>query len=163
MVVLVVLVVVVVEVVVVVGRRCAESFTLQALWWPQRLRRCRTLCVCMKKQLRNTVSKSCGRLREMAKSKNHTSHNQSNKAHKNGIKRTLRQKHQSCRGMDPKFLRNQRCDSCPPPPLPPSLPLLSLPLLLRTSSPSSHFHVASSHLHAGFCAVVAMGCRSCLL
>jgi large subunit ribosomal protein L29e len=44
----------------------------------------------------------------MAKSKNHTSHNQSNKAHKNGIKRTLRQKHQSCRGMDPKFLRNQR-------------------------------------------------------
>ena len=53
--------------------------------------------------------KSCGRLKEMAKSKNHTSHNQSNKAHKNGIKRTLRQKHQSCRGMDPKFLRNQRC------------------------------------------------------
>jgi large subunit ribosomal protein L29e len=52
--------------------------------------------------------KSCGRLQEMAKSKNHTSHNQSNKAHKNGIKRTLRQKHQSCRGMDPKFLRNQR-------------------------------------------------------
>jgi hypothetical protein len=51
---------------------------------------------------------SCGRLKEMAKSKNHTSHNQSNKAHKNGIKRTLRQKHQSCRGMDPKFLRNQR-------------------------------------------------------
>jgi hypothetical protein len=52
---------------------------------------------------------SCGRLTGMAKSKNHTSHNQSNKAHKNGIKRTLRQKHQSCRGMDPKFVRNQRC------------------------------------------------------
>ena len=49
----------------------------------------------------------------MAKSKNHTSHNQSNKAHKNGIKRTLRQKHQSCRGMDPKFLRNQRCSPAP--------------------------------------------------
>ena len=52
----------------------------------------------------------------MAKSKNHTSHNQSNKAHKNGIKRTLRQKHQSCRGMDPKFLRNQRCAPSPTPP-----------------------------------------------
>ncbi len=56
----------------------------------------------------NKRAKSCGRLKEMAKSKNHTSHNQTNKAHKNGIKRTLRQKHQSCRGMDPKFLRNQR-------------------------------------------------------
>ena len=75
----------------------------------QRLWLCRTRCVCIKKQLRKTLIKSCGRLREMAKSKNHTSHNQSNKAHKNGIKRTLRQKHQSCRGMDPKFLRNQRC------------------------------------------------------
>ena len=74
----------------------------------QRLWLCRTRCVCIKKQLRTTAIKSCGRLREMAKSKNHTSHNQSNKAHKNGIKRTLRQKHQSCRGMDPKFLRNQR-------------------------------------------------------
>ncbi|KAH7685559.1 Ribosomal protein L29e protein [Dioscorea alata] len=42
----------------------------------------------------------------MAKSKNHTAHNQSYKAHKNGIKKPRR--HTSTKGMDPKFLRNQR-------------------------------------------------------
>ncbi|RZB64596.1 60S ribosomal protein L29-1 [Glycine soja] len=45
---------------------------------------------------------------EMAKSKNHTAHNQSYKAHKNGIKKPKRHRHTSTKGMDPKFLRNQR-------------------------------------------------------
>ncbi|KAJ6987821.1 LOW QUALITY PROTEIN: 60S ribosomal protein L29-1 [Populus alba x Populus x berolinensis] len=47
-------------------------------------------------------------LSEMAKSKNHTAHNQSHKAHKNGIKKPKRHRHTSTKGMDPKFLRNQR-------------------------------------------------------
>nr|DAD33146.1 TPA_asm: hypothetical protein HUJ06_011997 [Nelumbo nucifera] len=47
-------------------------------------------------------------LREMAKSKNHTAHNQSYKAHKNGIKKPRRHRKTSTKGMDPKFLRNQR-------------------------------------------------------
>ncbi|XP_046387767.1 60S ribosomal protein L29-1 [Ischnura elegans] len=42
----------------------------------------------------------------MAKSKNHTSHNQHKKAHRNGIKRPKRFRHESTRGVDPKFLRN---------------------------------------------------------
>uniref|UniRef100_J3M686 60S ribosomal protein L29 n=1 Tax=Oryza brachyantha TaxID=4533 RepID=J3M686_ORYBR len=45
---------------------------------------------------------------EMAKSKNHTAHNQSYKAHKNGIKKPKRHRQTSTKGMDPKFLRNQR-------------------------------------------------------
>ncbi|KAL3641899.1 Large ribosomal subunit protein eL29z [Castilleja foliolosa] len=44
----------------------------------------------------------------MAKSKNHTAHNQSAKAHKNGIKKPKRNRNASTKGMDPKFLRNQR-------------------------------------------------------
>ncbi|XP_012483433.1 60S ribosomal protein L29-1 [Gossypium raimondii] len=44
----------------------------------------------------------------MAKSKNYTAHNQSYKAHKNGIKKPKRHRHTSTKGMDPKFLRNQR-------------------------------------------------------
>jgi large subunit ribosomal protein L29e len=44
----------------------------------------------------------------MAKSKNHTAHNQSYKAHRNGIKKVKKQKYTSRKGMDPKFLRNQR-------------------------------------------------------
>ncbi|XP_051127942.1 60S ribosomal protein L29-1-like [Andrographis paniculata] len=44
----------------------------------------------------------------MAKSKNHTAHNQSYKAHKNGIKKPKRHRRTSTKGMDPKFLRNQR-------------------------------------------------------
>ncbi len=44
----------------------------------------------------------------MAKSKNHTNHNQTHKAHRNGIKKPLRQKYPSLKGVDPKFLRNQR-------------------------------------------------------
>ncbi|XP_044740527.1 60S ribosomal protein L29-1 [Chrysoperla carnea] len=44
----------------------------------------------------------------MAKSKNHTNHNQSRKAHRNGIKKPKRYRHESTLGMDAKFLRNQR-------------------------------------------------------
>ncbi|CAK9328940.1 unnamed protein product [Citrullus colocynthis] len=39
---------------------------------------------------------------------NHTAHNQSRKAHKNGIKKPMKHCHSSTKGMDPKFLRNQR-------------------------------------------------------
>jgi len=44
----------------------------------------------------------------MAKSKNHTAHNQTSKQHRNGIKKPTRQRYISTLGMDPKFLRNQR-------------------------------------------------------
>ena len=44
----------------------------------------------------------------MAKSKNHTAHNQTSKQHRNGIKKPLRQRYVKTKGMDPKFLRNQR-------------------------------------------------------
>ncbi|KAG6445894.1 60S ribosomal protein L29 [Manduca sexta] len=44
----------------------------------------------------------------MAKSKNHTNHNQNRKAHRNGIKKPTKVRHESTLGMDPKFLRNQR-------------------------------------------------------
>ncbi|KAI9104841.1 putative RPL29-60S large subunit ribosomal protein [Phlyctochytrium arcticum] len=44
----------------------------------------------------------------MAKSKNHTNHNQNAKAHRNGIKKPKANRHPSLRGVDPKFLRNQR-------------------------------------------------------
>ncbi|CAD7681884.1 unnamed protein product [Nyctereutes procyonoides] len=42
----------------------------------------------------------------MAKSKNHTTHNQSRKWHRNGIKKPLSQRYESLKGVDPKFLRN---------------------------------------------------------
>eukprot|EP00357_Protocruzia_adherens_P037626 CAMPEP_0115007370 /NCGR_PEP_ID=MMETSP0216-20121206/21131_1 /TAXON_ID=223996 /ORGANISM="Protocruzia adherens, Strain Boccale" /LENGTH=61 /DNA_ID=CAMNT_0002374283 /DNA_START=46 /DNA_END=231 /DNA_ORIENTATION=- len=44
----------------------------------------------------------------MAKSKNHTNHNQTYKAHRNGIKKARRQLRESLKGCDPKFLRNYR-------------------------------------------------------
>ncbi|XP_018567262.1 60S ribosomal protein L29 [Anoplophora glabripennis] len=44
----------------------------------------------------------------MAKSKNHTNHNQNRKAHRNGIKKPKRFRHESTLGMDSKFLKNQR-------------------------------------------------------
>ena len=44
----------------------------------------------------------------MAKSKNHTNHNQNQKAHKNGIKKSRAPRKAGFKGMDPKFLRNQR-------------------------------------------------------
>ena len=43
----------------------------------------------------------------MAKSKNHTNHNQNKKAHRNGIKKPKNHRYISTKGMDPKFLRNQ--------------------------------------------------------
>ncbi|XP_038936551.1 large ribosomal subunit protein eL29-like [Rattus norvegicus] len=42
----------------------------------------------------------------MAKSKNHTTHNQSPKWHRNGIKKPRSQRYKSLKGVDPKFLRN---------------------------------------------------------
>ncbi|XP_057432559.1 60S ribosomal protein L29-1-like [Lotus japonicus] len=47
-------------------------------------------------------------LEETTKSKNHTAHNQSYKAHKNGIKKPKRHRHNFTKGMDPKFLKNHR-------------------------------------------------------
>lgn len=44
----------------------------------------------------------------MAKSKNHTNHNQNKKNHRNGIKKPRKQIHGSLKGVDPKFLKNQR-------------------------------------------------------
>eukprot|EP00793_Prasinoderma_coloniale_P001415 PRCOL_00005190-RA len=44
----------------------------------------------------------------MAKSTNHTAHNQAYKNHRNGIKKVKQHKYKSLKGMDPKFLRNQR-------------------------------------------------------
>ncbi|KAK3932550.1 60S ribosomal protein L29 [Frankliniella fusca] len=44
----------------------------------------------------------------MAKSKNHTNHNQNRKAHRNGIKKPKNNRHESTLGVDAKFLRNQR-------------------------------------------------------
>mmetsp|Transcript_69117 Transcript_69117/g.194875 ORF Transcript_69117/g.194875 Transcript_69117/m.194875 type:complete len:91 (-) Transcript_69117:73-345(-) len=43
----------------------------------------------------------------MAKSKNHTNHNQSYKNHRNGIKKTKRPRKMSMTGMNTKFVRNQ--------------------------------------------------------
>uniref|UniRef100_A0A8C4LD98 60S ribosomal protein L29 n=1 Tax=Equus asinus TaxID=9793 RepID=A0A8C4LD98_EQUAS len=42
----------------------------------------------------------------MAKSKNHTTHSQSRKWHRKGIKKPRSQRCESLKGMDPKFLRN---------------------------------------------------------
>lgn len=44
----------------------------------------------------------------MAKSKNHTNHNQNKKNHRNGIKKPRSHRFPSTRGVDQKFLRNQR-------------------------------------------------------
>ncbi|XP_011937068.1 PREDICTED: uncharacterized protein LOC105595643 [Cercocebus atys] len=46
---------------------------------------------------------------DVAKSKNHTTHNQSRKWHRNGIKKPRSQRYESLKGVDPKFLRNMRC------------------------------------------------------
>ena len=43
----------------------------------------------------------------MAKSKNHTNHNQIYKNHRNGIKKTRRPRKMSMQGMNCKFVRNQ--------------------------------------------------------
>ena len=42
----------------------------------------------------------------MAKSKNHTNHNQNRKCHRNGLKKPSTMRHMSMKGCDPKFLKN---------------------------------------------------------
>ncbi|EKG10723.1 Ribosomal protein L29e [Macrophomina phaseolina MS6] len=44
----------------------------------------------------------------MAKSKNSSQHNQSKKAHRNGIKKPKTHRYPSLKGVDPKFRRNHR-------------------------------------------------------
>ncbi|KAG7193497.1 60S ribosomal protein L29 [Scheffersomyces spartinae] len=44
----------------------------------------------------------------MSKSKNHTAHNQTKKAHRNGIKKPRTNKYPSLKGVDAKFKRNHR-------------------------------------------------------
>jgi large subunit ribosomal protein L29e len=44
----------------------------------------------------------------VVQSKNTCAHNNTQKAHANGIKKAKRCKHVSTRGMDPKFLRNMK-------------------------------------------------------
>ena len=44
----------------------------------------------------------------MAKSKNHTNHNQNYKAHRNGIKKPQRQRYISKKGQEPKLKKNTR-------------------------------------------------------
>jgi len=44
----------------------------------------------------------------MAKSKNHTNHNQNKKAHRNGIKKPKKAKYESLKGCDSTFVRNMR-------------------------------------------------------
>ena len=45
---------------------------------------------------------------EMSKSKNHTAHNQTRKAHRNGIKKPKTYKYPSLKGVDAKFRRNHK-------------------------------------------------------
>ncbi|CAD6912383.1 unnamed protein product [Tilletia controversa] len=62
-----------------------------------------------KESLFTTVNQlSSAQVVKMAKSKNHTNHNQSAKAHRNGIKKPKSNKYPSLKGVDPKFIRNQR-------------------------------------------------------
>jgi len=42
----------------------------------------------------------------MAKSKNHTNHNQTRKELRNGLKKPATRRHMSMKGCDPKFLKN---------------------------------------------------------
>ncbi|KAI0707496.1 ribosomal L29e protein family-domain-containing protein [Fomitopsis betulina] len=44
----------------------------------------------------------------MAKSKNHTNHNQSRKAHRNGIRKPTSHRTRSMKGVDAKFRRNAK-------------------------------------------------------
>lgn len=44
----------------------------------------------------------------MAKSKNHSSHNQGHKNHRNGIKKPQRNRYESLKAVNSKFLRNRR-------------------------------------------------------
>lgn len=44
----------------------------------------------------------------MAKSKNHSTHNQGHKNHRNGIKRPVRNRYNSLKAVNAKFLKNRR-------------------------------------------------------
>lgn len=44
----------------------------------------------------------------MAKSKNHSTHNQGHKNHRNGIKRPVLNRYNSLKAVNAKFLRNRR-------------------------------------------------------
>jgi len=44
----------------------------------------------------------------MAKSKNHTAHNQSRKDHRNGLRKPSAKRHMNMKGCDPKFLKNMK-------------------------------------------------------
>eukprot|EP00591_Stephanopyxis_turris_P011073 CAMPEP_0195517320 /NCGR_PEP_ID=MMETSP0794_2-20130614/10359_1 /TAXON_ID=515487 /ORGANISM="Stephanopyxis turris, Strain CCMP 815" /LENGTH=65 /DNA_ID=CAMNT_0040646103 /DNA_START=42 /DNA_END=239 /DNA_ORIENTATION=+ len=44
----------------------------------------------------------------MVKQKNHTARNASYKAHRNGIKKGIKQRYMALKGRCPRFLRNQR-------------------------------------------------------
>nr|ALS04638.1 60S ribosomal protein L29 [Pseudodiaptomus poplesia] len=44
----------------------------------------------------------------MAKSKNHTNHNQSRKAPRNGLRKPTTSRHMTMKGCDPKFLKNMK-------------------------------------------------------
>ncbi len=44
----------------------------------------------------------------MAKSKNHSTHNQGHKNHRNGIKKPARNRYDSLKAVNAKFLRNRR-------------------------------------------------------
>ena len=54
------------------------------------------------------ASGSAGPDANVAKSKNHTTHNQSRKWHRNGFKKHRSQRYESLKGVGPKFLRNMR-------------------------------------------------------
>jgi large subunit ribosomal protein L29e len=47
-------------------------------------------------------------LNTMAKSKNHTAHNQTKKQHRLGLKKESKQRYASLTGVDAKYLRNRR-------------------------------------------------------
>ncbi|KAL3989855.1 60S ribosomal protein L29-1 domain protein [Acanthocheilonema viteae] len=51
---------------------------------------------------------NCSTNSSMAKSKNHTNHNQNRKDHRNGIKKPKKHRFMSMKGVDQKFLRNLR-------------------------------------------------------
>jgi large subunit ribosomal protein L29e len=53
------------------------------------------------------TTEAVGYRADMAKSKNHTSHNQSCKWHRNGIKKLWSQRYEFLKGVDPKYLRNK--------------------------------------------------------
>lgn len=64
------------------------------------------LCLVLVQQLLTNISLSPPVL--SLQQKNTCAHNNTHKAHANGIKKAKRTKYVSTKGMDPKFLRNQK-------------------------------------------------------